>query len=74
MGLSIAALIRAVKSFVPHGKHAALEQLLQSCMGRRVDKQQLKLELVEIAGRDAVRRALEALVPAIRELARRAPT
>jgi len=71
LSLSVPDLLTTVKQFVGPEKHPQLDQMLQRYLQKELGKQQLQLELRTVAGRDALRQALLAMVPQIDELQRK---
>jgi hypothetical protein len=57
-----------VKNFVSPDKHEQLDEMLKRYTSKQLGKQQLQFELRVVAGRDALRQALLAMVPQIDEL------
>mmetsp|Transcript_29238 Transcript_29238/g.51216 ORF Transcript_29238/g.51216 Transcript_29238/m.51216 type:complete len:118 (-) Transcript_29238:56-409(-) len=72
LSLSVPDLLKTVKKFVNTDKHELLDAMLQRYMRKDLCKQQLQLELRQVAGRDALRQALLAMVPQIDDLQRKA--
>jgi len=68
LSLSVPDLLKTVKQFVQPDKHGQLDQMLNRYLSKELGKQQLQLELRSVAGRDALRQALLAMVPQIDEL------
>ena len=61
-----------MKRFVPEDKHDALDEMLRRYTTKQLGKQQLQFELRVVAGRDALRQALLAMVPQVTALGPRA--
>ena len=68
LSLSVPDLLQTVKNFVGADKHGALDEMLKRYTSKQLGKQQLQFELRVVAGRDALRQALLAMVPQIDEL------
>ena len=66
--LSVPDLLQTVKNYVGTDKHEQLDELLRRYTSKQLGKQQLQFELRVVAGRDALRQALLAMVPQIDEL------
>ena len=66
--LSVPDLLQTVKTYVSEDKHAQLDEMLSRYKLRKMTNQQLQFELRMLAGRDALRQALLAMVPQIDEL------
>ena len=63
--INIPSLIEAVKRFTSDDKHDQLNELADRYTSKQVGKQQMQFELRVVAGRDALRQGLLALVPNI---------
>ena len=68
LSLSVPDLLQTVKNFVSQDKHQQLDEMLKRYTSKQLGKQQLQFELRVVAGRDALRQALLAMVPQIDEL------
>ena len=68
LSLSVPDLLQTVKNFVSADKHEQLDEMLKRYTSKQLGKQQLQFELRVVAGRDALRQALLAMVPQIDEL------
>lgn len=68
LSLSVPALIRTVKTYASEDKHAALDDLIEGYISKKIDKKQLQIEVFHVAGRELVKQALVAMVPNIKEL------
>jgi hypothetical protein len=68
LSLSVPDLLQTVKNYVGTDKHEQLDEMLRRYTSKQLGKQQLQFELRVVAGRDALRQALLAMVPQIDEL------
>lgn len=68
LSLSVPDLLQTVKNYVGAEKHEQLDEMLRRYTSKQLGKQQLQFELRVVAGRDALRQALLAMVPQIDEL------
>ena len=68
LSLSVPDLLQTVKNYVGTDKHEQLDEMLRRYTSKQHGKQQLQFELRVVAGRDALRQALLAMVPQIDEL------
>ena len=66
---SISGLVQSVKKHVEASKHLAIDELLERFTSKQLDKQQLRIELINVAGIDALQQALRETVPQLEELA-----
>ena len=63
--INVPSLIDAVKRFTSDDKHRTLNEMADRYTSNQLGKQQLQFELRVVAGRDALRQGLLALVPNI---------
>ncbi len=66
--LDVSALMRNVKQYADPAKHAELDAMLRGYTAKTLDKTQLQEQLRLVAGRDAIKQALMAMVPELDEI------